>query len=201
MSRSGVFMLFPLFCIVLIRDMLRLATQRTVELGGQEIERRPKCASLRSYSHLGFLGAEDGQSIIEFALCLPALLLIVTGIFTFGIALNNYLILTNATSVAARQLSISRLQTTDPCALTSAAVFAAAPTLKQANLTFAYMLNGTPYSGTTCSSGSTTSGAAANLVQGKSVQLTVSYPCSLAVYQHTYVPSCTLQAQLTEAVE
>ncbi len=174
---------------------------QTTELGRAETGRPPNGAILRAYRAARLWSADDAQSAIEFALCLPPLLLIVTGIFTFGIALNNYLILTNATSVATRQLSISRLQTTDPCALTSAAVIAAAPTLRQANLTFAYVLNGTPYSGTSCSSGSTTTGAAANLVQGKSVQVTVSYPCSLVVYHHTYVPSCTLQSQLTEAVE
>ncbi len=186
---------------MLIRDRLVAVIDQTTELGRAETGRPPNGAILRAYRAARLLSADDAQSAIEFALCLPPLLLIVTGIFTFGIALNNYLILTNATSVATRQLSISRLQTTDPCALTSAAVIAAAPTLKQANLTFAYVLNGTPYSGTSCSSGSTTTGAAANLVQGKSVQVTVSYPCSLVVYHHTYVPSCTLQSQLTEAVE
>jgi Flp pilus assembly protein TadG len=139
--------------------------------------------------------------MVEFALCLPPLLLIITGIFTFGIALNNYLVLTNATSVAARQLSISRLQTTDPCALTAAAVYAAAPNLKQSSLSFVIVLNGTSYANTTCSSGSTTSGAAGNLVQGKSAQVIVSYPCTMVVYLHNYAPSCSLQASLTEAVE
>jgi Flp pilus assembly protein TadG len=188
-------------CIVLIRDRLVAVIERTTELARREAGRRPNRASRRTGASPHLLCSDDGQSMLEFALCLPPLLLIVTGIFTFGIALNNYLILTNATSVATRQLSISRLQTTDPCALTSAAVIAAAPTLKSANLTFAYVLNGTHYSGTSCSSGSTTTGAAANLLQGKSVQVTVSYPCSLVVYQHTYLSSCTLQSQLTEAVE
>jgi Flp pilus assembly protein TadG len=141
--------------------------------------------------------SDDGQSMVEFALCLPPLLLIVTGIFTFGIALNNYLVLTNATSVAARQLSISRLPTTtDPCALTAAAIYAAAPNLKQSSLTVSITLNGVSYPATT-----TCTSATANLLQGKSAQVTVSYPCTLVVYLHNYASSCSLQASLTEAIE
>src|SRR5277367_5208719 len=93
-------------------------------------------------------GGEQGSSLIEFAVCLPVLLLILTGTFAFGIALNNYLMLTNATTLGAQQLAISRGQTLDPCATASAAVIAASPLLKSGSLTFAYVLNGVSYSGT-----------------------------------------------------
>ena len=146
-------------------------------------------------------GSEEGSSLIEFAVCLPVLMLILTGIFAFGIALNNYLMLTNATCIGAQQLSNSRGQTTDPCATTVSAVTAASPLLKSANLTYAYVLNGASYSGTSCSSASTTTGAAANLVQGAAAQLTVTYPCNLAVYGANLVPNCTLKAQLTELIQ
>ena len=46
--------------------------------------------------------------MVEMALVLPVLLLVVTGILTFGLAFNNYLLLTEATSVGARTLAISR---------------------------------------------------------------------------------------------
>ena len=52
--------------------------------------------------------------MVEMALALPILLLVVTGILTFGLAFNNYLLLTEATSVGARTLAISRGATTDP---------------------------------------------------------------------------------------
>ena len=126
--------------------------------------------------------------MVEVALVLPILLLVLTGIFALGLAFNNYLILTEATNVGARALAISRGSTTDPCATTSSAVIAAAPLLVPANLTFTFGLNGTTYSGTSCSSGSTTTGAAANLVQGGNALVTVSYPCSLAVYGANYAP-------------
>ncbi len=144
---------------------------------------------------------ETAQSLVEFALCLPVLLLVVTGITTFGIALNNYVMLTNATSVGARLLAISRGQTTDPCSIVSTAVYNASPTLKQSGFTFTYVLNGVSYSGTTCNSSSTTTGAAGNLVQGSPAQLTVTYPCSLAVYKANYAPSCLLKSQTTELVQ
>jgi Flp pilus assembly protein TadG len=144
---------------------------------------------------------EQGQAMVEMALVLPVLLLVVTGILTFGLAFNNYVMLTEATSVGARALAISRGQTTDPCATTSSAVYAAAPLLVSSKLSFTFVLNGTTYTGPSCSSGSSTTGAAGNLVQGNNAVVTVSYPCSLAVYGGNYAPSCSLQAQMTELVQ
>jgi Flp pilus assembly protein TadG len=144
---------------------------------------------------------EEGSSLIEFAVCLPVLLLILTGTFAFGLALNNYLMLTNATTIGAQQLSVSRGQTLDPCSTAATAVIAASPLLKASNLSFAYVLNGVPYTGTTCASGSVATGAPSNLVLNKSATLTVTYPCNLAVYGANIVPNCTLKAQLTEMVQ
>jgi Flp pilus assembly protein TadG len=131
----------------------------------------------------------------------PLLLLVLTGILTFGLAFNNYVLLTEATSIGARTLAISRGATTDPCATASSAVIAAAPLLTPGNLSFTFVLNGTSYTGASCSSGSSTTGAAANLVQGSNVIVTVTYPCSLAVYGANYAPHCSLQAQMTELVQ
>jgi Flp pilus assembly protein TadG len=146
-------------------------------------------------------GGEEGSSLIEFAVCMPVLLLILTGTFAFGIALNNYLMLTNATTIGAQQISISRGQTLDPCATTSNAIIAASPLLKASSFTFAYVINTTAYSGTSCSSSSTTTGAAGNLQQGVPVKVTVTYPCNLAVYGANIVPNCIMKAQLTEMVQ
>lgn len=150
---------------------------------------------------------EKGQALVEFALVLPVLLLVVTGMLAFGIFLNNYLTLTDAVSTGARQLAISRGQATlpsgvvDPCALTVNAIKSAAPFLVPANLTFKFVLNTTTYTGTTCSSASNSTGAAANLVATKPATVTVTYPCTLAVYGINYAPSCTLTAQTTEIVQ
>ena len=152
------------------------------------------CARLKA-------GGEEGSSLVEFAVCLPVLLLILTGTFQFGLALNNYLMLTNATCVGAQQLAVSRGQTLDPCATTVTAIVAAAPLLKSTNLTYTFVLNGTTYTGTSCSSTSNTTGAPANLVQGKTAQVTVTYPCSLVVYNSNLVPVCSLKAELAELIQ
>jgi Flp pilus assembly protein TadG len=144
---------------------------------------------------------EEGQSLIEMAMVLPVFLLVTTGILAFGIGFNNYIQLTEATSIAAQSLAISRAQTTDPCATASSAVFAAAPQFTQGNLTFSFVLNGTPYSGTSCSSSSNTTGAAGNLVQGGNATVMVSYPCAMQVFGANIVPNCTLQAKMTEFVQ
>jgi Flp pilus assembly protein TadG len=144
---------------------------------------------------------ENGQAMVEMALALPVLLLVLTGILTFGLAFNNYVLLTEATSIGARTLAISRGATTDPCATASSAVIAAAPLLAPASLSFTFVLNGASYTGTSCSSGSSTTGAAANLVQGANAIVTVTYPCSLIVYGANYAPHCSLQAQMTELIQ
>src|SRR6266568_9297867 len=45
--------------------------------------------------------AEQGQSLVELALVLPFLMLVVLGIVKFGLAYNNYLILTDAVRTGA----------------------------------------------------------------------------------------------------
>ncbi len=144
---------------------------------------------------------DSGQAAVELAVSLPLLLLVVTGIITFGIALNNYQTLLNATSVGAQQLAISRGQTTDPCSTAATAVYAASSNLTQANLGFKVTLNGTSYTGSSCSATSTTTGSAANLTQGGTAQLVVTYPCSLVVYKANYAPTCTLTAQSSQMIQ
>ena len=141
------------------------------------------------------LREDHGSAMIEMAYTIPVLMLVVTGVYTFGIAINNNMVLTNATQVGAQQLAISRNQTTDPCQTVSSTVYAAAPTLTQASLTFTYVINGTSFSGTTCTSG------AADLTSGSSATVTVTYPCTLKVYGTNLAPNCMLKAQTTELVQ
>jgi Flp pilus assembly protein TadG len=144
---------------------------------------------------------EEGSALAEMALILPVLLLLLTGIFSFSIAINNYLTLTEAVNVGGRTLAISRGNTLDPCATAVSAVEGAAPNLKAANLTFTYSLNGVAFSGLTCSSTSSSTGAAGDLVQGKNAEVIVTYPCSLSVYGHNYAPTCLLKSEVTELVQ
>jgi Flp pilus assembly protein TadG len=148
----------------------------------------------------------EGGALVEFALCLPALLLILTGIASFGFALNNYLELTNAVQIGGEQLAIARDNTTDPCNTIASAVYKAAPYLKQSSISLTTVIYtsstaSASYPGATCSSSSTSTGAAGNLTQGQAAQVTATYPCSLSVYGANIIPGCTLHAQITEIVQ
>jgi Flp pilus assembly protein TadG len=132
----------------------------------------------------------------------------VTGIFTFGIALHDYLELTDAVSIGARLLAVSR-GAADPCNAAATAVENAAPFLNwsspSATITFVLNCtagspcgngNGTSVSGTSCPSSTTT------LAKGTGAQVTATYPCNLSVFGHNYAPSsCTMTAQTTELIQ
>ena len=61
---------------------------------------------------------ERGQTMVEFALVLPILLVLLLGIFQFGIAFNNYVTLTDAVRAGARKAAVSR-QASNPSAACS----------------------------------------------------------------------------------
>jgi Flp pilus assembly protein TadG len=144
----------------------------------------------------------EGQSILEFALTLPILLTLVTGIAIFGIALNNYIEMSAAVGSSAQYLAMSRGNTTDPCSTAAGAFVSAAPNLNSSKLQFSYVLNGTSYGAYTGSSASTCTAGATNIQNpGVSAQMTVSYPCSLAIFGHNYWPSCNLAVQATEIIQ
>ena len=174
-------------------DMYRSAESNKDAVDSRSVRARA-CAILGG-------GEDSGGALVEFAFTLPPLLMVAVGIWVFGFAMNNYMILTNATTVAARQLSISRGQTLDPCAAAVTVLTSAAPTLTASKLTYSYVFNGTPYSGSSCSSGSYSTGAPSNLVQGQMAQITVTYPCVLKGYGADYAPTCNLQAQMAELVQ
>ena len=51
---------------------------------------------------------EEGSTIAEMALVLPIMLAVLTGVFSFGVALNQYLVLTNAVNNASQRLRDER---------------------------------------------------------------------------------------------
>jgi Flp pilus assembly protein TadG len=139
-------------------------------------------------------GNKRGQSVTEFALIFPLLMILVTGQVAFGLAFHYYMVLTNAVNVGAQVLSISRGQTTDPCATASTAIENAAFDLTSSSLGFTFVIDGTTYTGTTCTSG------ASSMVQGAAAQVGVTYPCALTIYSMS-IPTCTLRAQTTELIQ
>ena len=89
---------------------------------------RHKQSSLKARISFFLCAADRGSALVEFALILPMMLLLTTGILIFGVAMNNYLQLTHAVNVAARTVSLYGHDTgttstlADPCATASAAV-------------------------------------------------------------------------------
>ena len=64
---------------------------------------------------------EDGQALVEFALVLPILLMVATGITSFGLVFYHYITIEDAVRSGARTLSLGRGNTApspnDPCTL------------------------------------------------------------------------------------
>ena len=159
------------------------------------------------------LQRNDGGSLVEFALVLPFFLLLMTGIFSFGIAINSYMELTEATSLGAQQLAISRGNTSDPCTTAASSIVSAAPylTASKVNFSITFTPQGGsavgPFTGTGSSqAGSETSGKTTvscdtiSLSQGETAQVTTTYPCTLTAFGYNF-GGCTLDAQVTEIVQ
>jgi Flp pilus assembly protein TadG len=136
---------------------------------------------------------ERGQAAIEFTLVVPILLLVMTGMLAFGVVLHNFVALTYGVNSGAQLLAISRGQTTDPCSTASTAINNAVPGLSS-GLSLSFVINGTSYSGTTCTAG------AANMVQGATAQVTATYPCTLGVFEMGS-HACSLKTQLSEVIQ
>jgi Flp pilus assembly protein TadG len=160
------------------------------------VEARP-----RANHALALARDERGNALIEFALLIPILFTLLLGIIKFGMAFNNYVVLTNATNLGATALSISRGSTTNPCTTASAAVYAASPRLTQASLTFAIELNGAYVAGTAATPVASPSCATAALVSGQQAVVMVQYPCNVKLFSYNPAPTCTLTAQTAEAIQ
>jgi|GEM_PF-5461854 Flp pilus assembly protein TadG len=151
--------------------------------------------------------SETGQALVEAALVLPLLLIAGTGILVFGLYMVQILSLTEGVGSAGRVLAANAGITLDPCAAAAQAFQNAAPLLKTSNLTYTITLNpGTgnvPYSGTSCPSASTNTGAPGNLVSGGTATVKVTYSnCSLSFYGNNLLPGgCSISQQVTETVQ
>ena len=55
------------------------------------------------------LAAENGQTIVEFALVAPLLIVLILGILQGGIAFNHYLVVTDAARAASREAIVARV--------------------------------------------------------------------------------------------
>lgn len=76
---------------------------------------------------------EEGQTLVEFVLVAPVLLLILFGIVQFGIAFKNSMVVTDSVRAGARKAAVSRAAS-DPAGAAKQAVVSAAGDLNPANL-------------------------------------------------------------------
>ncbi len=159
---------------------------------------------------------EEGQSLVEFAMILPYILIVSTGILIFGIYETQIMSLTEGVDSAGRVVSVSAGQTLDPCALVATTVTSGAPILSPASISYTITLNPVPgnlaannhvYTGTgastSCSSGSTSTGAPGNLVSGGTVTVQATYAaCGLKFYGTNLLPGgCSISQSITEVVQ
>jgi Flp pilus assembly protein TadG len=120
---------------------------------------------------------ENGQTMVEFALVLPVLLVVLFGILQFGITFKDYVSLTDAVRAGARTAAVSRFSA-DPVAETTARVKSAADlTSSDVNVT-----------------------VASTWVHGDDVVVTAKYPYSINLFG-VVVASGDLSSSTTERVE
>jgi Flp pilus assembly protein TadG len=137
---------------------------------------------------MGLIRRTEGGSLIEFALILPCMMLLITGMVWFGIALNNYIVLTNAVGSGARALALSRGQTTpsiaatDPCAYAVQISNAAATNLNSGTITYAVDWTTYNSSGTAVTTTYSNSCAGLTLSANDSIRFRGAYPFTAMIY-------------------
>jgi Flp pilus assembly protein TadG len=121
---------------------------------------------------------ERGQTMTEFALILPLLVLLLFGVIQFGIVFHNYISITDATRAGARKAAVSR-ELSDPAGAARAAVRTSAPGLDQDQLAVS---------------------VSSSFERGSDVTVAASYPYSISLLG-LVVKSGRLTSETTERVE
>jgi Flp pilus assembly protein TadG len=106
------------------------------------------------------LRPNDGQTMVEFVIVLPFLLLLMLGIGQFGVAFHNFLAITDATRVGVRAAAVKR--TSGPCTAARTAIQNTVSATQWATVSTRI----------TCSAGANT---------GDPVTVTVSYPYDIGL--------------------
>ncbi len=114
----------------------------------------------------------SGTVAIEAAFILPVLFMTTLGVAQFGVVLNKYIALTDATGAGVRQLTVERGFAT-PYSDTVNQIKSSAPDLAAANLKIVLSVNGAA-----CASDAACTTALSG-AQGQAAQVTVTYTCNL----------------------
>jgi Flp pilus assembly protein TadG len=142
-------------------------------------------------------GNEKGQALVELALVLPLFLLLLLGIVQMGSVFRDYIALTDATRVGARQGSVSR--SLQPPASREPAIVArvqkAAVNLDPAKMTIAVELRD-PVSGGVL----TPNSADSSWVASGDVTVRTTYPFKISLFGQVFFTG-KLQSRTTERIE
>jgi Flp pilus assembly protein TadG len=152
----------------------------------------------------GHLKSEsEGNALVEMAVTLPLLMLIMTGIFSYSMALYQKLELAEAVGSAGRYLAVDRGDN-DPCKSAASAMIAATPSLAMSNISATIVLNGNtdfgpgPVASASCPG---TKGAPnGDMVPGGTAQIIATYPTGVAVFGSGY-GTVNLSSAITEVVQ
>lgn len=159
----------------------------------------------------------EGGALVEMALVVPIMLTLITGMASFGIALNNYLLLSHAADVGARYLAInqgnfSNGTTTNPCAMTAAQIQAAAVGIAASQLSYSITLTPTA-TGTattyTSNNGSSSFGSGSACATGGAANMGTGGGIVTVTVSHSVTPfvvfwsnrSLSLAATTTEIIQ
>jgi Flp pilus assembly protein TadG len=153
------------------------------------ISREPSSSGEGSRNHMGAamrkrvnMTSERGQTMTEFAVVLPILVVLLFGIIQFGIAFNNYVVISDAARAGARKAAVSR-QSSDPVGDCKNAVLSAADNLDMSQAG----------AGVTCTYDP-------SMQPGTTVQVEVDYPYSISLFGIP-VTSGTLKSVMKERLE
>lgn len=162
------------------------ALNRVAACGGE----RAALKSFRTRVGAHLRCGSKGGALVEFALVVPLMLTVITGMFSVVIALVNYEQLGNATNNAAEQLVTGRGMMTDPCASVVNTVVATMPSFTASKFTYTVVITdtgGTSHTfGPTAGSSFSCTAGAADLGQLEPATVTVSYA-------YTWIPAYLLQ--------
>jgi len=135
-----------------------------------------------------FSRSEEGGALVEFAVVLPMMMVLITGMFSFGVVLNNYMVLTTSIGNGSRALALSRGQTTpalaasDPCAYAVQVAQSSGPALNPKGMSFNISWTTINASGTSVTTKYTNSCPGLSLNQGDTVQMSGSYAVNMLIF-------------------
>jgi Flp pilus assembly protein TadG len=160
-------------------------------------------ADIASTRNLPRLRGDEGGALVELGVTLPIILLIMTGIFAFSIALYQKLALAEGVSAGARILAAARGETAasgkiDPCAITASAITGAAPALSQSTMKLTIVINGVTEVNSVAANSASCSGV--TMTAGNAASVLATYPCAINVFRFSF-PSCSLGYQVAEQIQ